>query len=46
VIEVVEFIRSIVENTPFSPDFEDGVKCQVIIEAVAQSAEKRKWINV
>jgi hypothetical protein len=34
----------IVEDVPFSPDFEDGVKCQEILEAVEKSAVNRKWI--
>jgi predicted dehydrogenase len=46
VIEVSEFIRSIIEESPFSPDFEDGVRCQEVLEAVEESAVNRKWINV
>ena len=46
VIEVAEFIRSIVEDMPFSPDFEDGVKCQEVLEAIGQSAETRKWVTI
>jgi predicted dehydrogenase len=46
VIEVAEFIRSIVENVPFSPDFKDGVICQEILEAVEKSAVNRSWIKV
>lgn len=46
VIEVAEFIRSIAESTEFHPDFEDGVKCQKVLEAVARSAEIRTWIEV
>ena len=46
VIEVAEFIRSIIENKPFNPDFEDGVKCQEILEAVEQSAVSRSWKSI
>lgn len=46
VIEVAEFIRSIVEDTAFSPSFEDGVKCQEVLEAVSQSAEQRGWVEL
>ncbi|MEP7107953.1 MAG: Gfo/Idh/MocA family oxidoreductase [Ferruginibacter sp.] len=46
VIEVAEFIRSIVENIPFNPNFEDGVKCQEILEAIEQSAINRSWKQV
>lgn len=46
VIEIAEFIRSIVEDKPFSPNFDDGVKCQEILEAVEKSAENRSWIKL
>jgi predicted dehydrogenase len=46
VIEVSEFIRSIVDNMPFNPNFEDGVKCQQVLEAVEQSALTRSWVKV
>ena len=46
VIEVAEFLRSILEKKSFSPDFEDGVKCQEILEAVEQSAINRTWITL
>jgi predicted dehydrogenase len=46
VIEVAEFIRSIVEDLPFSPDFEDGVKSQEILEAVEKSATGGTWIKL
>jgi hypothetical protein len=43
---VAEFIRSIAEDVPFSPDFNDGVKCQEILDAVEKSAVNRKWAKV
>lgn len=46
VIEIAEFIRSIVNDTSFSPNFEDGVKCQEVLEAVEKSAETRTWVEV
>jgi predicted dehydrogenase len=46
VIEVTEFVRSIVEGAPFSPSFEDGVKCQEVLEAVERSAESRTWVKL
>jgi predicted dehydrogenase len=46
VIEVAEFIRSILEDTPFSPGFDDGVKCQEILEAIEKSAGNRSWMKV
>jgi len=46
VIEVAEFIRSIAENSTFSPDFRDGYICQEILEAVEKSANKRSWVGL
>lgn len=46
VIEVAEFIRSIINKTPFSPDFEDGVQCQKVLEAIEHSAENRNWVEI
>ena len=46
VIEVAEFVRSIVEDIPFNPNFEDGVLCQKVLEAIEQSAASRTWIKI
>ena len=46
VIEVIEFVRSIIEDGPFSPDFEDGVICQEILESIEKSAINRTWMKV
>ena len=46
VIEIAEFIRSIVDDLPFSPDFEDGVQCQKVLDAVEQSALEKAWIKI
>jgi predicted dehydrogenase len=46
VMEVAEFIRSIFEDKPFNPDFEDGVKCQEVLDAVEKSALKKAWVKV
>lgn len=46
VIEVAEFIKAIIKNKPFSPSFDDGVKCQEVLEAVEKSANTRAWVKV
>ena len=46
VIEVAEFCRAIVDETPFKPSFEDGLKCQEVLEAVKQSSSKKIWVKV
>ena len=44
--EIYEFVRSIVNNTPASPDFYDGVKCSQVLEAVELSAQRRTAVYV
>lgn len=46
VIEIAEFIRSIVEKSDFSPNFEDGYKCQQVLHAVEQSSLLKKWVTI
>ena len=46
VIEVIEFIKAIVEDKEFSPDFADGLICQQILDAVERSAKERQWIKI
>lgn len=46
VIEVSEFLRAIVDNKPFSPNFNDGVQCQKVLEAVELSSRSKTWITI
>jgi len=46
VIEVKEFLSAIAEGKPFRPDFQDGVQCQRILDAVERSAGEHRWIEV
>jgi predicted dehydrogenase len=46
VIEIAEFVKSIVKGTSFSPGFEDGVECQRVLDAVEKSSVGKKWVNV
>lgn len=42
----VEFLDAIQEDRQPSPNFNDGVKCQQVLEAVEQSIKERRWIDV
>lgn len=46
VIEVAEFARSIAKDAAFSPNFEDGVRCQRVLAAIEQSVVKGKWVQL
>lgn len=44
--EMYEFIEAIAKDTSTSPDFNDGVKCSQVLEAVELSCEQKKWVDV
>ncbi|WP_010676824.1 Gfo/Idh/MocA family protein [Bacillus timonensis] len=44
--EIVELMESFREDRLPVPNFNDGVKCQEVLEAVEQSIETRQWIKV
>lgn len=44
--ELYEFAESIARDKKSTPDFNDGVKCSQILEAVDLSIAERQWINV
>lgn len=44
--ELYEFVEAIAKDKPTSPNFNDGVKCSQILEAVDLSIENRQWIEV
>lgn len=46
VIEIANFLRSIVENREFHPDFRDGVQAQRVLTAVERSAKEHRWIRL
>lgn len=46
VIECYDFIKSIVEDTDVSPNFEDGYKIALICDAIVESNEKQQWIKI
>ena len=44
--EIYEFVQSVANGRPCSPDFVDGMKCTQIMEAVDLSIERRAWVDV
>ena len=41
-----DFVESIAKNKQIYPDFEDGLKCQQVLDAVLKSAMERSWVKV
>lgn len=43
---VSDFIHAIANKKPMHPDFEDGYKCQLVLDAVKKSIDHRKWMDI
>jgi predicted dehydrogenase len=44
--ELYEFFQAIANDKQCSPDFNDGVKCSQVLEAVDLSIAEKKWVKV
>ncbi|MGG4341427.1 Gfo/Idh/MocA family protein [Paenibacillus lautus] len=44
--EILELSTAISEGRQPMPNFEDGVKCQAVLEAVDKSIEERRWVQL
>lgn len=42
----VEWISAIREGRPATPSFYDGARCQAVIDAILESSESRRWVDV
>ncbi|MFY9130462.1 MAG: Gfo/Idh/MocA family oxidoreductase [Saccharofermentanales bacterium] len=44
--EYVDYLTAIKENKQVTPNFEDGLRCQRVLDAAEQSAHIRQWVKV
>jgi predicted dehydrogenase len=44
--EIGDFLSAVAENKKIKPDFYDGYQCQLVLDAVSDSAKNRKWVNL
>ncbi|OQP13058.1 MULTISPECIES: Gfo/Idh/MocA family protein [Geobacillus] len=44
--QAYDFLQAIVQDKDIAPDFEDGLRCQEVLEAVKKSIEIRAWVKV
>ncbi|MES2202140.1 MAG: gfo/Idh/MocA family oxidoreductase, partial [candidate division FCPU426 bacterium] len=44
--EVYELMGCLATGKMPSPNFEDGVRCQEVLEAVERSAKSRRWVKI
>jgi predicted dehydrogenase len=42
---VFDFLNGIAEGKSPAPTFDDGVRCQAVLEAVERSAGSRQWVE-
>lgn len=43
---VKNLVEGVAEGKQVRPDFYDGLKCQQVLDAVVESAQKRIWVNI
>jgi len=43
---IYDFLVALKNNTPFHPDFTDGVANQEVLDASLESAKAHKWVTV
>ena len=44
--QIHDLLNSIASDRMPTPNFADGLKCQQVLEALVESAEQKKWINI
>ncbi len=44
--EIVEFMNALTEKRQPIPNFNDGVKCQAVLEAVDRSVSEKRWVSL
>jgi len=43
---VYDFLEAVASGRPVKPDFEDGVRNQLVLEAISKAARTRRWLKV
>ncbi|MDH7570944.1 MAG: Gfo/Idh/MocA family oxidoreductase [Armatimonadota bacterium] len=44
--QVVDLLEAIAKDTPATPDFRDGLRAQMVLDAVERSANSRQWVTI
>jgi hypothetical protein len=39
-------MNAIAEGKPMKPDFDDGLKCQLVLDAVLEACRSDRWVTV
>jgi len=44
--QAADLIQAAADNRPMKPDFDDGLRCQLVLDAVLKSCETKRWRDV
>jgi len=44
--QAADLLSGIADNKPLSPDFEDGLRCQQVLDAVLESCKTGSWVRI
>ena len=44
--QAADLLTGIAHNKPLSPDFEDGLRCQQVLDAVLESSKAGRWVRI
>jgi predicted dehydrogenase len=44
--QAADLINAVAGNKPMQPNFDDGLKCQLVLDAVMEACSSDRWVNV
>ncbi|HXI43207.1 MAG TPA: Gfo/Idh/MocA family oxidoreductase [Bryobacteraceae bacterium] len=44
--QAADLINAIAQNKPMRPNFDDGLKCQLVLDAVMEASSSDRWVRV
>jgi predicted dehydrogenase len=44
--QAADLLEAIAEGRPMNPDFDDGLKCQLVLDAVLEACASNRWVDV
>jgi len=44
--QAADLIQAVADDRPMKPDFDDGLRCQLVLDAVLKSCDSQRWVDV
>ncbi len=44
--QAADLLNAVADGKPMTPDFDDGLKCQLVLDAVLEAAASERWVKV